>query len=643
MSERWICGICGYVHKGSAPPDKCPTCGAPFTAFEKRVLNPKAKFRKIEIIEERPAGFRYVIIGNSAAGQAAATAINALDDYGEITIISEESIGPYSRPMLPDLLGGMDRDDFLAVGETITTAGAPVLAGETVERIDPETRRVICASGAEVAYDALLLATGSAPVQIPWPGSDTGGIAYFRTLDDAQRILDAAEGAERAVVVGGGLLGLEFVRAFHLRGLKIAQLVRESRVGAPGLDEEAGGIIQQALVNWGVELALEDEVDSFEATGGKVCAVKTKAGRTIECDLVGVAIGARPRVDLAESIGLQVDRGILVNRRFQSSAPDIYAAGDVAQAYDRVRGAQRVNTSWRNSKEQGEFAGICMAGGAGEYPGSVAINFQLAAGLPFCAMGIANPRDPENFEIACTTDEQALTWRKTVMRDGALVGACLVGDLGEAAELEEQLRAVEAPEPASEPSGPETTAVPQPSTDAPTPSVEETSAMKKMTEDNLNASFAGESQAHMKYKNFAKKAGEEGKGNVARLFNAASFAEQVHASHHLEVLDGIGSTSENLGAAADGENFEIEEMYPAYMAVADVQDETDAYESFNYAIRAEEQHRELYTRAKEAVDAGGDAVFGDIHVCPYCGFTLEGDAPAKCPVCGAPAKDFVKF
>ena len=167
--------------------------------------------------------------------------------------------------------------------------------------------------------------------------------------------------------------------------------------------------------------------------------------------------------------------------------------------------------------------------------------------------------------------------------------------------------------------------------------------MRPMTKDNVEAAFAGESQAHVKYLNFAKKADEEGKSNVGRLFRAASFAEQVHASGHLEVLDGVGSTADNLTDAAEGEDHEVEEMYPAFMAVAEEQEEFEAHQAFNYAYQAEKQHHDFYTRAKTAVDAGGDANFEAIQVCEFCGCTLEGDAPDKCPVCGAPKKHFVKF
>jgi rubrerythrin len=164
-----------------------------------------------------------------------------------------------------------------------------------------------------------------------------------------------------------------------------------------------------------------------------------------------------------------------------------------------------------------------------------------------------------------------------------------------------------------------------------------------MTEENISTSFAGESQAHMKYLNFAKKAEEEGKQNVARLFRAASFSEQVHASEQLATMGGIGSTSENLAGGIDGEGFEIDEMYPAYIMVAEAQGEADAQRCFRHAVAAEKVHHGLYERAKTAVDAGGDAAIEEIWVCSCCGFTMEGDAPESCPICTAPKSEFVKF
>ena len=167
--------------------------------------------------------------------------------------------------------------------------------------------------------------------------------------------------------------------------------------------------------------------------------------------------------------------------------------------------------------------------------------------------------------------------------------------------------------------------------------------MEAMTQENLSAAFAGESQAHVKYLNFADKAEKEGLPNVARLFQAASYAEQIHASNHLKALDGVQGTAANLGAAIGGETFEVDQMYPAYMAVAEKQGEMKALRSMSWAIEAEKVHAKLYGDAKQSVEAGQDMAAVDIWVCTVCGFTMEGVPPDKCPLCGTPKERFRKF
>jgi len=167
--------------------------------------------------------------------------------------------------------------------------------------------------------------------------------------------------------------------------------------------------------------------------------------------------------------------------------------------------------------------------------------------------------------------------------------------------------------------------------------------MKKMTEDFLKNALAGESQAHVKYAAFAEKAAQENFPNVARIFRANAYAEFVHATNHLKTLGGIGKTADNLEGAIAGERFEVDEMYDAYKAVAQHQGEKMALMMFNAANEAEKVHAVLYANAKGAVVEGKDAPARDIHVCAVCGFTIEGSAPDKCPVCGALKDKFVKF
>jgi len=142
--------------------------------------------------------------------------------------------------------------------------------------------------------------------------------------------------------------------------------------------------------------------------------------------------------------------------------------------------------------------------------------------------------------------------------------------------------------------------------------------VRKMTEQNLQAAFAGESQAHMKYSVFSEIAENEGKKNVARLFKAIAYAEEVHATNHLKALSGIGKTADNLDSAIAGETFEVEEMYPAYSEVAKLQNEKEAQKSIHYAQEAEKIHAQMYNRAKEEVDKDSDIKLGKVYICPVC-------------------------
>ena len=164
-----------------------------------------------------------------------------------------------------------------------------------------------------------------------------------------------------------------------------------------------------------------------------------------------------------------------------------------------------------------------------------------------------------------------------------------------------------------------------------------------MTEECLKAAFAGESQASQKYLAFAARAEEEGFPNVARLFQAVAFAESTHARNHLSVMGGIGGTVDNLKAAFGGETFEIDEMYPAYDAVAKLQGAKEAQTSIRYAKSAEKDHQAIYDSTAKGIGAGEDLGKAPIRVCPVCGHTVIGDAPDECPVCGTAGQFFKTF
>jgi len=167
--------------------------------------------------------------------------------------------------------------------------------------------------------------------------------------------------------------------------------------------------------------------------------------------------------------------------------------------------------------------------------------------------------------------------------------------------------------------------------------------LRKMTEENLKAAFAGESQAHMRYLIFADTAENEGLSGIAKLFRAIAYAEQVHATNHFKTMGLLGKSPSNLEAAIAGETFEVEEMYPAYKAVAELQGEKKARRSIRFALEAEKIHADLYSKAKKAAEAGKDMDVEKVSICSRCGHTVIGDAPDFCPVCGAKREEYKIF
>ncbi len=167
--------------------------------------------------------------------------------------------------------------------------------------------------------------------------------------------------------------------------------------------------------------------------------------------------------------------------------------------------------------------------------------------------------------------------------------------------------------------------------------------MGKMTDKSLEEAFAGESQAHMKYLIFSEVAEREGLDNIARLFKGIAYAEKVHATNHARQLDMIGNTSDNLQSGIEGEDFEVHDMYPAYHAIAHLEEDKGAQQSIHYALEAEKIHSKMYKDAQKVSKEGKDIDLDTLYICPVCGYTHEGEPPEKCPVCGISSERFKDF
>ncbi len=310
--------------------------------------------------------------------------------------------------------------------------------GTLVEHVSPDSRRITAGGRAE-SYDMLLLATGASPRKITCGGSELEGVVTLRTLSDALYIHEICGRGHRAVAVGGGLLGVEIARAFRERGLEVEYLIRENRYWPGMMDETGSRIIENNLEENGLILRKEETVERILGEDGRVSGVRTESGMEIEADVVGIAIGVIPVIEFLEGSGIETDRGIVVGADLQSSAPGVFAAGDVAQAYDPLRGGHTINTSWKKALDQGKIAALNMTGRSEEYKGGIPSNTIRIYGMPVSCLGLANPDGP-GYEFFTGPYPRGNVYKKLVSKEGKLAGAILIGDLDGVAMAEKLIR-----------------------------------------------------------------------------------------------------------------------------------------------------------------------------------------------------------
>ncbi|OGO04685.1 MAG: hypothetical protein A2Y73_01215 [Chloroflexi bacterium RBG_13_56_8] len=378
---------------------------------------------------------RIIIIGSSATAVGAVESIRQYDQSAEILIISEEPHMIYSRPLLSHYLAGEIDKPRLAhrhAGFFVRHNVTPILSSRVVA-IDPEEHRVRTEDGQSYAYDKLLISTGGTPIVPPIPGIETEGVYTFTRLDDVLGILSYLETrpVERAVVMGGGMIGIKATDALMKRGLQVTMIELAPRILSAALDETASQLLTELLVEAGVQVLTENTVVAVRSESGRVEAVELRDGRVIPCDLLVFGIGVRPNASLAEDAGITVNRGIVVDEYMRTSAPDIYAAGDVAEAYDLVVDMNRTVAIWPNAYRQGAIAGAHMVGVPRADRGGVAMNTVEVCGVP--AMSIGNSNAPEGeYEVLVALDAERRHYKRLVLRDDLLVGAVLVGNVNRA-------------------------------------------------------------------------------------------------------------------------------------------------------------------------------------------------------------------
>ena len=302
------------------------------------------------------------------AGLAAATAIETLrtEGYdGEITLVGAEPHLPYERPPLSKdyLAGGAERDSvFVHTRDWFDENGVRLHLGIRAVAIDPGAGSTRLEDGSSVAWDALLLATGSRPRRAGLPGEDLDGVLHLRDLDDSDRLRDALSGAERLAVIGGGWIGLEVAAAARGADVDVTVLERGELPLLGVLGPEVAGVFAELHRDHHVDLRCGVEVSRLVGEGGHVAGVELADGQSIPADLILVAVGAEPNTGLASEAGLQVADGVVVDSALRASVPGVWAAGDIAEAFHPVLGAHLRVEHWDNAREQGRAAARSMLG-----------------------------------------------------------------------------------------------------------------------------------------------------------------------------------------------------------------------------------------------------------------------------------------
>jgi NAD(P)H-nitrite reductase large subunit len=382
--------------------------------------------------------FDYLIIGNSAGAVGCIEGLRTVDKKGTIAVISEEAHHVYSRAMIPYYLDGKVTKDNMDYrpADFYRRAGVTLFSGKRASQVEFDNKEVLLDDGERLGYGKLLLATGGKPIVPPIPGLDKDNVFTFLSMDDVLNIEKSLAGAKNVVVLGGGVIGLMAAEVLKKKGLNVHVLELAPRVLAPVIDETASEIVESSFKEAGVEIATNNTIEKIYGEN-KVDKVVLKDGTTLPCDLLIVGVGVLPRVELVKDTGMKIERGIMVDKRMQTSVPDVYACGDCASIYDFIIGENRPLPLWPNAYSGGRVAAYNMAGVSREYTCGTSMNSMHFFDTNIINAGINVSGDAgSHLEMVSKVDKDKKIYRKFILNEkGQIQGFILIGEVARAGIL----------------------------------------------------------------------------------------------------------------------------------------------------------------------------------------------------------------
>ncbi|MFC4988491.1 MULTISPECIES: NAD(P)/FAD-dependent oxidoreductase [Saliphagus] len=381
----------------------------------------------------------YVIIGDGISGSSAAETLREEDPESSITVITDEGEALYNRILIKEHAKGKLPEAPISIHdeEWYEERDIELSLNTHVTTVDTDGKVVRVHDGADVPYDKLLIATGGTPTQLPVDNSDAEGVLHFWTFQDARAIKEYAEDADRAAIVGAGLLGIDFAAVCGAQGIDGSYLMRGDRWWRYALSGEGAEIMHEGMREVGVEPVFDSGVDRFEVDDdGRVAAAVAPDGDRFPCDFAGVAIGLDFNTEYLHDVPLEMDNGIVVDEYMQTNLDDVYAAGDITRFYDVLLGEHAQNGSWGSAKEQGRIAGVNMAAGD-ESEGFEWVSSYSITHFDFPFLSFGHPTLGDDHAERKYSDTE---WRRVAFKDGKIVGGVLIGDLAPQSKFKQLMR-----------------------------------------------------------------------------------------------------------------------------------------------------------------------------------------------------------